>query len=258
MGKLTEKLEKVLPWSIVGVVASIVLGLPALYFALHIRAPQVTFTIESIAHVFDLHRPLPELIVLFKGDNIQDQGKNLQIVTVTLRNNGEQNVLQGDYDQLQPFGLHFPNARIIGSPRVIHADSDYLTKNLMPRTTAENTVELNKVILERDRSATIEIVILHEQASVPILEPFGKVAGQDHIILVDRRSAGEPSFWRTVFVGGLLTNIVRFFCSVIILVVFITLLLGTDKWISGARIRRSSRRARKYLAPFLDNCDEAT
>lgn len=256
--QFTERLEKALPWSVLGLLLSLLIGVPGIYLALHRRAPLVIYEIQSIANVFNVHRPLPELTILFNGENIRDKGKNLQIVTLALRNQGDEDVLQGAYDNTQSFGLRLPNAQVIGMPRVVRGDNEYLLQHLNPRVSTSNVVEFNKVIIERGKSAIIEMVVLHDQSQALTFEPFGKIAGQDSIYVLDLRGDSKQSFWPMIIQGGAIVNIVRFSVSIALFIVGVILLIFITEGVSNIKQRRHKKKLQKYLAPILEKADERT
>jgi hypothetical protein len=254
----TEKLEKSLPWSIIGLIATIILGIPAIWLTVRVRSPNIEVSIMQIANVFDIHRPLSDLTILFKGDDIQDKKQNLQIVTLTIENNGEEDVLQGGYDLSQPIGIQFQNAQIVGEPRIFETNSKYLAENLQPRESSANTIEFKKVIFERGKSVTIEVLILHDQSKVPAITTFGKIAGQEYIGVHDLRDSDKPTFWRTLGNGGILINATRFIISILVFIFGIVALIQISEMLSRVKVKRNAKRARKYLYPVLRNYDLKT
>lgn len=244
-------LEKGLPWGIVGAV----LGLGGLYVSIRDLAPSATLEILSVSNVFDVHRPLPDLTVAFKGEDVQKSGRGVRVVTLSLANLGDKNIVQGDYDQEQPFGFSIPGAQIVGQPRVVRADSEYLATNLRPKAVSDTTIEFSKVILEKGQSAVFEFVVLQERTAELAINPSGKIAGQRNLHVRRKDLNIEPPMWRRIFDGGFLVNLWR----LAVAIVFLALALIVAVKISDLSDKRKKRRARRvalaYIEPILPKDD---
>ncbi len=243
-------LETRYPWGVIGFAATLILGLPALYLTLRELTPRVTIEVLSVANVFDVYRPLPELTIVFKGENIQEKGKNIRIVTLSLSNLGEKNVVQGDYDQNQPFGFTIPRTQIVGEPRIIRADSAYLEKHLMPRVVAQDTIEFSKVILEKANAAIFELVILQDKDAPLVITPIGKISGQRDILVVDRTDDGKIGFWQNLLHGGIAINIIRFILAALLFIALVIAIVAVVSSIHDWKSSRRRKRAENYLRTF--------
>lgn len=248
-----KRIEKKLPWGLMGVIATLVVGLPAIYLAVREPTPCATIEILSISNVFDVYRPLPELTVFFRGKDIQKSGQNIRVVTLAITNTGSKNIVQGDYDQDLKFGFTFPNGLIVGAPRLLHADSKYLKDNLLVGPLNDSGVELKKVILEKGQSATFELLVLQDRDTSLVVLPLGKISGQRAIWVRDMREAGKPTGLELVFQGGFSVNLLRFiFMSLLFCILIVVAIWGS--FLEGKLDERSNRkRVSEYLAPVLDS-----
>lgn len=252
---MRKTMQKALPWSFLGVVVTVLLGIPALYVALHEKNPDIVFEIVADANVLDVHKPLKDLTVMFRGEDIQKNRQNLRIFTITVRNVGEVNVVQTAFDQNRLWGLQFPGSRIVHQPRLIDSNSDYIKDNLNPRVTEESIVGFSKIIFERGKYFTIEVQILHGADSPPPLKPIGKIAGVEEQRVVRATGSTQPTFWQELFAGGALVLTVRAVLSFAAFILVIIGLIGLLEFKDRLQRKRRQRRERLYLAPVLRNME---
>ena len=92
-------------WSFTGVVLALLFGAVAVYSVVHERRPSLVCEIDNQSDVLDLHRPLQDLKLAFRGQDIQQQNLNLRILTIRLVNRGGLDILQNQYDQEADWGL---------------------------------------------------------------------------------------------------------------------------------------------------------
>ena len=132
--------------------ASLVVGLLGVvltYIALKEPQPGVTFETISDTNVLDLRRPLQDLNIVFRGQNVQEQNLNLRIVTINVVNSGEVNILPGHYDHEDDWGLKFKDGEVIEA-RLVDTSSEYLRSKVVPHRLGVDTVVFPKVIFEKD------------------------------------------------------------------------------------------------------------
>ena len=174
---------------VVGVVLALIFGYFTIYPIINKPVTAISFNVVE-ANVLDVYKPIDNLTILFRvGDvqeDIQKSGRNLQVITLRVKNTGDTDILQSHYEQSDPWGFRVENATIVGDPRVLRCSSNYLKckakQNI--RLIDERTVELPKVILERDKYYTIEILVIHERDARPTITPLGKIAGIDKVGVV--------------------------------------------------------------------------
>jgi hypothetical protein len=95
-------------WSFLGAILGL-LGIAfaavTLYSDFRDSRPDIVYEIENQSDVFDLHRPLKDLTLSFRGQDVQQQNLNLRILTVRLWNKGGKDILQSQYDQSDTWGI---------------------------------------------------------------------------------------------------------------------------------------------------------
>jgi hypothetical protein len=226
-------------WTLVGIFATIMLGVPALYFTLQERTPSLRFEITSESNVLDLHTSLEDLDIIFQGENIRKTNQNLRIITFTISNNGQTTILQNQYDVTEPFGLELKDAQLVDAPRVVDSNSDYLLEKFLPTFIDSNMVEFQKVIFDRGKYISFELLLLHEKSATPLLEPIGKVAGINRLIVTRKQLGHETStFWGTVLEGSIWIQLARFGLFLIFIIFIVILLIGWENFSSYRRQRK--------------------
>jgi len=106
------------------------------------------------------------LAVLFQGRDIQQENLNLKILTVQIVNQGEVNILETYFDSRNPWGLQVQGGRLIEA-RIIGSNSRYLNENLQPKIIDNKYVTLEKVIFDRGKYVTLELLVLHAKDAEP-------------------------------------------------------------------------------------------
>jgi hypothetical protein len=260
MTKEDNSVRRSLLWTILGVVATVALGAPALYFTLKERTPALTLELTSEANVFDLHKSLDNLDIIFKGENIRLSGENLRILTLTIRNDGPTTILQSLYDETEPWGIAVTQARLVATPRVVGSNSDYLREKIRPTVANTNSIQFQKVIIEPGKYVAIEMLLLHKADQAPILTPFGKIAGINALV-VSKRSP-EPAattFVEHVFVGSIWVNLSRFGIYTLLVILLFAVFIAFAEIKSLPKSRRITnewrdRQARmdKHFAELFD------
>ena len=84
-------LHRLLSWQALAILGTFGLGVPSLvfaYFAIQQPKAGVTFETISEANVFEVHRTLDDLDIIFRGQNIQEKNLNLKIFTISVFNSG--------------------------------------------------------------------------------------------------------------------------------------------------------------------------
>lgn len=228
-------------------ITSVLLG----YTALRDKHAALTFDVVSESNVFNVQRSLPELSVLFQDENIFGQGQNLRIIGLRIANTGDTDILQGHYDQTTPWGFDVADGRII-EVRLLGASSAYLEENVQPTVVDENTVGLRKVIIERGKYFTLEILVLHNRNDDPAIVPVGKIAGIDAFSVVSSsREIGNETFFSQAYDGALPIQLARMLGYTVLSVASIIAIGFLVSWSTstyqGARQRARKRWAMAYF-----------
>lgn len=194
------------------------------------KKPNILSQIINEINVLDVHKSLKDLQIIFQGDNIQEKNLNLRIYRIEIENNGGTNIIQNDFDQNDSWGIKVEKGRIIEA-RLVDSNSEYINKNLSPQIQDSDIVKFNKIIFDKGDFFTIELLVLHDKDTPPVLYRIGKIAGiQDSESKISAIKYDEP-FWTTFFYGSWLVNFVRFIFFFIIFLVFLTILgVSINKW----------------------------
>lgn len=173
--------------------------------------PELTFEIVSDTDVLDVHRPLQDLSVSFRGEDVQERNLNLRILTINILNSGEADILLNHYDSEVNWGLRVNGADVVEA-RLIDASSKYLESRISPNVIDSETVAFPRVIFEANAFFAIEVLLLHSEEQEVFISQVGKIAGVDEAkILVKPPVEEEADFGTLAFRGGALVQIVRTF-----------------------------------------------
>ena len=200
-------------WLVILAIAGLGVGIPALvltYLALKQPEPGVLIETISDTNVLDLRRPLQDLSINFRGQDVQEQNLNLKIITINVLNNGEVDILINHYDYEDDWGIKFENGEVIEA-RLIDTNSDYLRSKIVPQRMGTDTVVFPKVIFEKGKSFAVEVLLLHSKNKSPSISPVGKIAGIDTISVLTRPlTRQEVSIFKEIFRGSIPVHTLRF------------------------------------------------
>ena len=236
-------------WLAVIAIASLIvgsLGAGLAYLALQQPDPEVAFETIGETNVLDLRRPLQDLDILFRGQNVQEQNLHLRILTINVANIGDVDILPAHYDHNDDWGMRFSDGEVI-EVRLIDASSDYLRSKVVPQRVGADTVVFPKVIFEKSAFFVMEVLLLHSKDDSPSFSSIGKIAGIDKITVLTRPIARqETSFAKELFQGSTFIQVSRaviYFIGSLLLIVLVALvLLGiNDKLDDLKRHRRKNR-----------------
>jgi len=238
-------------WSFVGVILALILGLFSIYVFFDGENPNITFDIINEVNVFDVHKPLDELNIYFREEDIQQKNLNLRIISIKIENTGNLDILQNFYDENVVYGLQVDNGQIIES-RLVDSNSKYLMSNLNLET-VNNTVEFSKLIFEENKYFIIEILVLHDKNEGPTLVPLGKIAGIEKME-VKKSYTERQSFFDALFSGSLVVQMIRLPIYLLTFFAFLLFIASISDQIDKQRIRRRKHQ-RSLLVDKLDSFD---
>ena len=208
--KIINKIESKIPWNVIGVLLTIMFGFIGIYTYVNKLNPNVQYEIINESNVFDIHKPLKDLTILLKDEDIQKKELNLKIYTIKISNIGYTDVLQGHFDANIIWGLKINNGKIINKVRFINSNSDYIKDELKIKN-SDSIVEFSKIIFEKDKFFSIELLVLHDKKATPTIIPTGKIVGVDKIKLIkDVQTEIDDTFIQRIFNDNFLVNIARF------------------------------------------------
>ena len=187
------------------------------------------------------------------------KNQNLRIITVQISHDGEVDILQSFYDQKMDWGFKVANGKIINDARIVSSNSEYLKNNISPQIVNESTVHLQKVILEKGKFFSIEILVLHSKEILPEISYIGKIVGVEDVIPIKTWEQNQKiNFWEKFFFGGILINILRSIITFISLILLILLIaITTDKFSDFKNSFKIKRRKKEILELFGEEPEDA-
>ena len=200
------------------------------------------FETISDTNVLDLHRPLQDLNIVFRGQDVQERNLNLRIVTVNVANAGEVDILPIHYDQEDHWGMKFENGEVIEA-RLVDTNSKYLRPKVVPQLVGVDIVAFPKIIFEKGSFFTVEVLLLHPKDESPSMSSVGKIAGIDEITVLARPLVQqEVGFATELFQGSALIQVARtiiYFVGFLIAIIAVILaLIGIDSLFGKLKARR--------------------
>src|ERR1017187_3928519 len=258
-----KRIEKATFWAFLGILATVILGLPAIYFSVHEKRPHVSYEIVGDSKVLDVHQPVKELEIRYRGEDIYALKKNLSVLTITIRNDGETHIKQSDFDGSMPWGLQIKKGQLVDVPKLVSWNSDYIRDNINLQTTTNNLIIFQKIILERDKYFTIELQLLHRSEDEPEIEVVGKIAGiEAQAVINNIKDNGTPGFWAKVFYGSLTIQLARVFIfvvgTILLIAIVIFLIVSISEAQSSRQAKKTIREINTFLGPLLEDKDEKT
>ena len=256
--KWLKTAEERFPWTLIGVLAAIAFGVVGLYSVFHESKPDISFEIVSEVNVLDVRKPLKDLAISFRGEDIQEKNLNLRIFTIRIENTGQVDILQNHYDVDDVWGFRVQNGKII-EVRLLYSNSDYLKSKLNPQLFEENVVQLKKIIFEREKFFTLEVLVLHTKDKLPEINPLGKIAGIDRTIPVKSwLEKGKQTFLTQLVHGDIDIQIARFIIYLIATIILSIVVVLSGLKIEGLVYHRKKELRTRTIKPFLKTVEEGS
>lgn len=230
-------------------VASLGVGILGVFLTvLALKSPEAAVTFETISdtNVLDLRRPLEDLSIVFRGQNVQEQDLNLRILTIDIKNTGQVDILPNHYDRDDDWGMRVEDGEVIEA-RLVDSNSEYLKSKVVPELKGTDTVAFPKVIFEQGDIFTIEVLLLHPKNESPTIFSIGKIAGINNITVIRRPlSQEEIGIFERMFSGSPAVQVGRliiyFIGSLIALITVIASIAGITSLIGKMRSRARRKR----------------
>jgi hypothetical protein len=264
MGSSTSKtkLESTALWALLGILATIILGVPGIYYTVHEKHPHVSYEIVNHSEVLDVHQPVKDLEIRYRGEDIYAQKKNLRVLTIMIRNDGEVHIKQEDFDKSMPWGLQLAGGQLVDRPKLIGDNSSYIHENINLAAATNNLITFQKIIFEREKYFAVELQILHRIDDEPQLTVVGKIAGiENPVVTISQKDRGATNFWQQVFYGNLSVQLVRILIFgagvVIILIAILFIVVVVSEAISECKKKRVIKQMDVYLGALLRGKSES-
>jgi len=216
---------KKLPLNTFAWLIAVAIGAFGLYATLHEPKPMVSLEIIGESNVLDVYRPLEDLDVSFRGQDIQKSNQNLRILTVRVENTGDTDIRQVDFDQTEAWGLYLKNGQVIRT-KLVGSNVAYIQNNLNPRLASKDSVIFDKIIFDRRKYFTLEILVLHGKGVQPQIIPIGKIAGIDSISVQEYvLKEPKPSFIKQTYQGSWAVQVLRTLSYTIGLILLVVIMV---------------------------------
>lgn len=251
MGNIFGRLrgiERRTPIGIIGLAVGVAFGV---YSCSHQASPKLEFEPLSNSPVLDVKENLPELEVLYRGQDIAKANLSLTDLVLRIVNRGDAQILKSYYDERDPVRIEIGNATIIKA-ELAGASSEYLERTAAPTGLDQKNIWLAPVILEPAQYYVLKILLLHPAGRAPSIAIGGKVAGQRLLTIQMIGSAPDtPSFVEASFGGSVwvqLARAVAYFVGGILLVIILgtSLAFVTDSFAKWRRKKRVAAFKRSY------------
>ncbi|RZK60214.1 MAG: hypothetical protein EOO91_02200 [Pedobacter sp.] len=221
-----------------------------IYAFLQEQKVDLTYEIIANTNVLDFNADLSKLEVTYDSTNLKQTKQNLRIFTIKIVNHGDKDILKEYYDFNEPLGMQIKGGRIIETPELINASSDYLKRNLKTKIVANEKINFSQVILESNEYFIIKILVLHKKDIIPKIISAGKIAGQKDIIVMNAIDVKKDNnFLEQTFYGTAWTQVVRLIAYFFGLVFIIAFIIIISTSIDG--FRRRQKKA-KIISNFKD------
>ncbi len=256
-----KAVENKFAWSLFGILLAI---LAFWYSEYYQKKIQVSYDLAAELNILDLKRPVDDLSVTFKGDDLSEKNLNLKILQIRIENTGRVDIIQNLYDSQEVWGLRIIGGKIIEA-RLVSSNSDYIKERLSPAILSDSAVSFQKVILESGKYFVVELLVIHNKSDEISIIPSGKIAGIDRLFLARTEPDDTDSiygFFIKTYSGSAIVQIMRTITYPIAALVLIIAVGGTIASIIELRDSFTRKRRRKNferkMARGLSQFDGAT
>ena len=214
-------------WSFIGVLLALAFGGFSLYLEYYKEEkPNLRYVVKENISVLDIRENLGSLDVLYEGESLRRNKKDLRVITIEVENQGNASVLTNFYDEKDPVGFNVINGYIADKPKIIHTSNNYLNRELKLEKESDTKILFPRVIIDKGDSFLVKLFVLHKSEDSPEIQPIGKIAGMSPIsISNDYEARANVSFLSATFSGKGLEQVVRLiaygFAALVILGLFI-------------------------------------
>jgi len=249
--KSIREMDQRFSWSFLGFMVAIIIGSVTVYIEFFKEnKPDLNYIITANTSVLDIREKLGSLDVLYHGNSLSKNKKDLRLITFEVINQGDTSILSNFYDSNDPVGFSVIDGTIADEPVLIEASNSYLENKLVIEKRADTSVIFSNVILEPGESFKIKLLVLHDISKSPTIKSFGKVAGVNKIdVLMDFTSGNKRSFIEEAFGGGVYPNVARFIAFGIAFILMIVLLIVMSEKVGDIK---KKRRKNKLIQVFKE------
>ncbi|MFZ3374842.1 MAG: hypothetical protein WA183_04760 [Chthoniobacterales bacterium] len=216
------------------------------------RKPQLKYEILSQWPVYSIREEIPDLEIMFKGENIRKEQQALSVITIRISNPGSAAITLNSFDQRDLPGFSVSDGKIIKLDPIER--SKKLEKTLELTRTADNAYVIQPLILDTNQFFVLKLLVLSAESSHPKVQCSGDIAGVDKIEVVSAPSTEKQrSFLSDAFYAHWIIQVVRslvYTAATLFLIIFISTTINA----MFTKLRRAHRRrlVRKFRS-LLDH-----
>lgn len=204
---------------------------------------KIQYEIITNSNVLDINTNISKLDIVYDSTSLKQKNQNLRVISLRVKNVGNENILKTYYDNLSPLGVTVNGGYIVENPEVLETSNEYLQNNLKAIKQSDNSVTFNDVILDINEFYEIKLLVLHELDSIPSLSTIGKIAGIKKIPIINSSEIeADVPFLKKVFSGNIFIQLTRGFTYFLIIVILIIANAFSSEYISGERKKRLKRK----------------
>ncbi|PSV48307.1 hypothetical protein [Photobacterium indicum] len=200
---MVQKIISASAWSFIGVLMA-----AAFFYWQEYRNPfQLNISLIDEVNLIEVKGKIQNLKVLYKNDDILESKKEIKVIRVSIENKGD-TILQSYYDQLEPFGLRFYNAKILDSEVTYSNSTDLESKLLSGNVSVSekgiDDVIFSKVIFDSGDTVTLKFTLLQDSDKSLEISPLGKLANISDLTITKFSQADDNNPWNPavyVFIG---------------------------------------------------------
>ena len=184
----------------------------AKYFDAH---PSLTFELLANAKVVDVLEDSEKLQILYDGQDLQESGRTLSVVTYRVVNDGSAAIREGDYSEADPIGLVVSGGVVPEKPKVIEASEDRLKAIAIKVENAKDNlrVALPSVLLNPEDYFVFKVLVLQRSPEItPSIDIVGTIADVRIRTIVSNEPQEKGSIWADALSGGLWVQLLRLLC----------------------------------------------
>ncbi|WP_140109336.1 hypothetical protein, partial [Vibrio parahaemolyticus] len=191
---LVQKIISGSAWSFIGVLMA-----AGFFYWQEYRNPFLLemFLVDEV-NLIEVKGKIQDLKVLYKNDDILESKREIKVVRVSIENKGE-TILQSYYDQLEPFGLRFYNAKVLDAEVTYSNSKDLknklLSKGLGSEEQGVDDVIFSKVIFDSGDIVNLKFTLLQESDKNLEISPLGKLANIPKLMIQKVNQVEEDKPW---------------------------------------------------------------